>query len=143
LTKSLYEIYPPSEPCSCNKCISFCKRPGWWTIEEAAKAVKAGMANRMMLEVSPEHTFGVLSPAFKGNEGAFAYQIFASQGCTFLKNDRCELYNTGLQPLECRYCHHNRIGLGKNCHRDIEKTWNSATGKELVILWSKMTGIYK
>jgi len=141
--KTLYDIYQPSEPCSCNKCVSFCIRPGWWTVEEAAKAINAGMANRMMLEVSPGYSFGVLSPAFKGNECAFAYQIFAKQGCTFLKDNRCELFNTGFEPLECRYCHHDRPGLGKKCHHDIEKTWNTAIGKELVVLWTNIIGLKK
>jgi hypothetical protein len=50
----------------------------------------------MMLEMSPELTFGVLSPAYKGNEGNLALQFFAGQGCTFLKNNLCELYGTGL-----------------------------------------------
>jgi hypothetical protein len=68
-TVNLHDKYPPSEPCSCEKCVSFCQRPGWWTVEEADKAITAGFANRMMLEVALEEDFGVLSPAFKGNEG--------------------------------------------------------------------------
>jgi hypothetical protein len=82
---SLYEKFPPSEPCSCASCVSFCKRPGWWTVDEAEKAIEAGLAGRMMLEISPEHNFGVLSPAFKGNEANYAMQLYAEQGCTFLE----------------------------------------------------------
>lgn len=33
---------------------NFCQRPGWWTIEEAEKAIKEGLASSMMLEISPE-----------------------------------------------------------------------------------------
>jgi hypothetical protein len=34
----------------------------------------------MMLEMAPDRSFGVLSPAFKGNELVFAKQLFADQG---------------------------------------------------------------
>ena len=62
---NLAKRFPPSKPCSCDICLGYCQRPGWWTVEEAAKAIEAGYADRMMLEMSPELTFGVLSPAFK------------------------------------------------------------------------------
>ncbi len=140
--KTLYDIYTPSEPCTCTRCISFChQRPGWWTVEEAERVINAGYSNRMMLEIAPGGAFGVLSPAFRGNEGSFAFREFSNQGCTFLKGERCELFGTGLQPLECRYCHHTRMGLGKKCHHDIEKRWNSHDGQSLVKKWSLMMGI--
>ena len=62
----------------------------------------------MMLEMSPAFTFGVLAPAFKGCEMKFAYNEYASAGCTFLIDEQCELHGTGYQPLECRFCHHDR-----------------------------------
>jgi len=51
--KTLQELYPPSEP-SCKICKSYCVRSGWWTVEEAFKAINAGYGHRMMLEVAPE-----------------------------------------------------------------------------------------
>jgi len=33
----------------------------WWTVEEAARAITAGYGGRMMLEMSPQRSFGVLS----------------------------------------------------------------------------------
>lgn len=132
---SLYEKYPPSPPCSCDICKSYCKRPGWWTVEEAARAIDAGYAGRVMLEMAPELTFGVLSPAFKGCEHNFALRMFANRGCTFLQQGLCELHGTGLQPLECRFCHHTRPGLGIRCHQDIEKDWNTLKGKSLIGEW--------
>jgi hypothetical protein len=123
--------------------VSYCQRPGWWTVAEATRAINAGYANRMMLEMSPELTFGVLAPAFRGNEGNLALQIFARQGCTFFKNNLCELFGTGLQPLECRFCHHTRRGLGEKCHLDIEKDWYTQAGQRLVISWGKLTGIWE
>ena len=140
---SLVKKYPPSKPCSCEICVSYCQRPGWWTVAEATQVINAGYASRMMLEVSPELTFGVLAPAFKGNEGNLALQIFAQQGCTFFKNNLCELFGTGLQPLECRFCHHTRRGLGEKCHLDLEQDWRSRVGQKLIIRCSKLTGLWE
>lgn len=141
--KGLLEKYPASVPCSCQVCLAHCARPGWWTVEQAAQAIDAGYAERMMLEVSPELTFGVLAPAFKGAEGRFALNDQAGNGCTFLVNDRCELFGTGHQPLECRFCHHDRLGQGPQCHADIEKDWQTIQGRQLITRWSKLIGSSK
>jgi hypothetical protein len=140
---NLKEKYQPSEPCSCDVCKSYCLRPGWWTVEEAEKVFQSGLANRMMLEISPEKNFGVLSPAFKGNESYFALQIFSKNGCTFLNNGLCELFGTGLQPLECRFCHHDRKGSGLTCHQDIEREWDTKPGKILIVKWGNMIGLWQ
>jgi hypothetical protein len=50
-----------------------------------------------------------------------ALNRYVERGCNFNQNQRCELHGTGFQPLECRYCHHERRGMGENCHLDIEK----------------------
>ena len=139
----LFKRYPPSEPCNCEVCVGYCMRPGWWTVREATRTMQAGYGDRMMLEISPELTFGVLSPAFKGCEGACATNQFAKNGCTFLKNSRCELYGTGHQPLECRFCHHDRPGLGSQCHADLERDWNTPAGQALVLMWIKSTSFGK
>jgi hypothetical protein len=94
----------------------------------------------MMLEMAPGLRFGVLSPAFKGCETRFAYQEYAANGCTFLAGDLCDLHGTGHQPLECRFCHHDRVGMGPDCHADIEKDWDSATGRALVVRWANLVG---
>lgn len=139
---SLAEKYPPSEPCSCDVCRAFCSRPGWWTVEEAARAMEAGYGNRIMLEISPEFTFGVLSPAFRGCEGDFALQDHAKAGCNFLRDGLCELHGTGLMPLECRFCHHSRSGQGLICHDDIARDWRTVAGQELVKKWATEFGLY-
>ena len=110
---------------------------------EAAQAMDAGYAHRMMLEISPGFTFGVLSPAFKGCEGGVAVNIHAHRGCNFLVNNSCELYNTGFMPLECRFCHHDRVGRGQQCHADIEKDWNTADGQRLVIKWGNRVRLWE
>ena len=140
--RTLAEQYPPSEPCACDVCSAYCRRPGWWTVKEAAAAIEAGYAARMMLEISPDRRFGVLSPAFRGNERYFALNDFSERGCNFLLPDgRCELHGTGHQPLECRFCHHDRRGLGPRCHRDLEKDWDSPAGRALVTRWAQMMGL--
>jgi hypothetical protein len=141
--KTLAQKYPPSEPCSCTVCVEYCARPGWWTVEEAAGAIEAGYGGRMMLEMSPDRSFGVLSPAFKGCERNFALNRFAAQGCTFLHDNKCALHGTDHQPLECRACHHDRPGLGPRCHADIEKDWNTRAGRDLVVRWSTATGFWQ
>lgn len=139
--KPLAEKYPPSKPCSCDICLGYCARPGWWTVEEATRALEAGYGHRMMLEVAPELTFGVLSPAFKGCEGSFATNQFSRNGCTFLVNDRCELFGTSHQPLECRFCHHDRRGRGQKCHADLEKDWKTPAGQALVETWIRQVNL--
>ena len=88
-----------------------------------------------MLEVSPDFSFGVLSPAFRGCEQYFALQEFSRFGCNFLSNGLCDLHSTGLMPLECRFCHHSRSGLGPKCHADIEKDWKTPKGQALMTKW--------
>ena len=139
----LIEKYPPSAPCSCDTCRNYCVRPGWWTVEEAEMAIKAGYADRMMLEISPEKDFGVLSPAFKGNEVNYALQIYSKNGCTFLNDGLCELFGTGHQPLECRFCHHDRKGKGPECHAAIEKEWNTPHAKRIIVRWGNLTGFWE
>jgi hypothetical protein len=141
--KELSKKYFPSEPCTCEICVGYCIRPGWWTVKEAAAAFHAGYANRMMLEIAPDRSFGVLSPAFQGCEGSFALQIYAKRGCNFLKAQRCELFGSGYEPLECRVCHHARPGLGPECHAEIEKEWAAPEGRALVVRWTRKMGLWK
>lgn len=132
---SLNERFPPSAPCACDVCRGFCARPGWWTVREAARALSAGYGGRMMLELAPDRSFGVLSPAFAGCEGTFAFQEYAQNGCCFLKSGLCALHETGLEPLEYRFCHHGRPGQGEACHAALERDWRSSAGQALVRQW--------
>jgi len=138
----LQEKYSPSEPCSCDICKGYCLRPGWWTVDEAEAVLQTQYINRIMLEVSPEKDFAVLSPGFKGNEGSIALEVFSGNGCTFFMDGLCELFGSGLQPLECRFCHHSRKGEGINCHLSIEEEWKTPRGKRIVVRWGNMTGLW-
>ena len=119
----LLERFPPSEPCTCETCLAFCVCLGWWAVDEALQALDGGLCGRMMLEVAPDRTFGVLSPAFRGCEGLIATNKYALNGCTFLENKNCCLHGSVLLPLECRFCHHTRQGQGVLCHEALEKDW--------------------
>ncbi len=138
---SLPDRYPRSEPCSCDVCRAYCARPGWWTVEQAVLILHVGYTGRMMLEVSPERTFAVLSPAFRGCEGGFALQSAADKGCNFLLPDnKCELHATPYLPLECAFCHHERAGLGDQCHADLQADWRTPAGRQLVRRWCRQMG---
>ncbi len=139
----LQEVFPPSEPCSCEVCRGFCQRPGWWTVQEAQSAIGAGLAERMMLELAPERSFGVLSPAFRGCEGLYAIEELRLGGCTFQQDGLCALHGTGNMPLECRFCHHARPGQGEVCHAALEQDWNTPAGQALVVHWQRITGFWK
>lgn len=138
---SLIKRFPPSVGCSCEICKSYCKRPGWWTVDQAAAAVQKGYAYRMMMEVSPALDFAVLSPAFYGCESFIATQEASLNGCNFLKNGLCELHKSGLLPIECAFCHHDRIGQGIICHNAIAEDWKTVKGQKLVLRWQKKVGL--
>jgi hypothetical protein len=140
-TPALAERFPPSAPCACEICVGYCARPGWWTVAEAASAIQGGLAARMMLELAPDRSYGVLSPAFPGCEGGFALQECAPRGCGFLKDCRCELFGSSYQPLECRFCHHARPGLGPLCHAALEADWATPPGRALVAGWCRRAGL--
>jgi len=92
----------------------------------------------MMLEFAPDFSFGVLSPAFRGNEGFFACQELAMSGCTFLIDGGCELFGRTFRPLECRYCHHSRPGAGEKCHLETAKDWRTRKGRRVAERWLNM-----
>ncbi len=138
----LYHRFPPSESCSCAICMAYCERPGWPLVEEARLAMQAGLFRRYMLEFAPDLSFAILAPAFRGNEAQFALQRFAHAGCTFLTEKGCAIFDTPYRPLECRFCHHDRIGKGLACHLAIAKDWNTSKGKRTVNRWLEMVGLH-
>ena len=141
--RSLVEKYPPSAQCSCAICISYCRRPGWWTVEEAAAARQAGDGDSMVLEVGPGNAFRFLSPPFSGNEVVFTAKEVAGQDYTFLENERCQLYVTSHQPLECPFCHHDRPGQGTSGYRDVGKQWSSPAERALGVRRTDQSGFWR
>jgi len=99
------------------------------------------------LSTSTHYPFGVFSPAFKSCEKSFATHQFANNDCNFLKNDCCEFYGTGHQPLECRYCHHERRSFGlqvMQISKRLEGACQSSAGGSMdQASWPKLLHILK
>lgn len=108
--KFLKSVTPPQQvaPAMCAEIIA--DAPVGGTVGQARRAIEKGYASRMMLEISPDFKFAVLSPAFYGCEGFIATNDGAKNGCNFLKEGMCELHDTDFLPLECAFCHHERVG---------------------------------
>ncbi|MBR7101931.1 MAG: hypothetical protein IKC74_06570 [Clostridia bacterium] len=138
---NLKAMFPPSNGCTCSICQSYCKRPGWWTVDQAELAITLGYADRMMMEISPDFRYAVLSPAFYGCEGYIATNEASKNYCNFLKNGLCELHNTKILPLECAFCHHERTGQGKICHDAISMEWKTLRGQGLVAKWQDIVNL--
>ena len=137
----LYKRFPPSPACSCSICAYYCRRPGWPLVEEARLAIELGMAGRLMLEFAPDFSFGILAPAFKGNEGHCAFTLYSHNGCTFLCDSGCEIFDAAYRPIECRFCHHNRPDQGLSCHLAVARDWDTSKGRRLVHRWLSMQNL--
>lgn len=120
--RSLRDKYPPSEPCSCEICRSYCVRPGWWTVEEASKAIKAGYGHRMMLEIAPEMTFGVLSPAFKGCEGFMLCRSIQKTDAIFIQTAFVSFSGQVCRPLNAAIAIISEKASGRNAMRTLKRT---------------------
>jgi hypothetical protein len=79
----LLEKYPPSQPCACEVCLAYCRRPGWWTVEQALLVLHEGYAGRIMLEISPERTFCRPLAGFQKLRGRFCPAIGCRKGLQF------------------------------------------------------------
>ena len=134
----LYKRFPPSPSCSCAIYTQYCRRPGWPLVEEVRLAIQCDQGDRFMLEFSQDASFGILVPAFKGNEGMFALSAYEHNGCTFLSSSGCVIFDTPYRPIECRFCHHARVGRGLACHLAVAHDWNTSKGKRLVTRWLAM-----
>src|SRR5258708_37691685 len=83
--------------CSCPKCKAECRRvPGWFTPEEAMRAIKAGMAKR--LTVVHQADVAAVAPACSGMEGHESH--YGEGRCTFLTNaGLCEIHDSGFKQI--------------------------------------------
>ncbi len=123
--------------CSCKCCIEMCMRPCWPLPEEAEKMIKAGLANKLWLDYwgDADDKIFIVGPAAVGYEGKDA-PFWPIGKCTFLKEDLCEIHNSGFKPFEGRVsdCKKNLPDL----HGDVAQTWNSEKGREVVELWKEL-----
>jgi hypothetical protein len=145
--------------CTCDKCKQAChNNPGWMTPAEARAAIKAGNADKLMLDyllASPENVF-VLCPASRGRGGDRApnsdelygdadflsrFLGIASKGrCVFHEdNGNCALHDTDYKPTQCRddyLC----TDEGPDNY-DMAKHWESAEAKALVREWMALVSL--
>jgi hypothetical protein len=110
-----------------------CKdRPCWGTPEDIKKIIDAGFRDRLMFDYwSGDPDIYMLAPALVGYEGKNA-PWWPNGKCTFLdQNDRCELHDLNLKPLEGRVacCPDKRVGgeSHRKLHYDVAMTWNNQT----------------
>jgi Fe-S-cluster containining protein len=149
---------PNDTACACAICTSYCRNnPGWMLPEEAARAIAAGYADRLMLdwwEASKETDFQkvyLLCPASAGSQGAYAPDTdflsilrgWSKGQCTLLEGDTCAIHASGFKPLECRAAHHDgtreasyRVRVALVC------AWNTPAGEQIVAVWRVAVGLH-
>lgn len=125
----------------CRGGVEACEsRAGWPIPSEAKKMLDAGLAMRMMLDYwasdgSLPRT-EIVCPAEDDRGGGPAAGIMPGGRCTFLKDDLCEIHNSGYKPLECRVaCCKKR---DSRLHLKVAKTWNNEEGRAVVEEWKKL-----
>lgn len=142
------------EACKCRECTSACERcPGWFSPEEAIKAMDAGLAGNMMLDwMSKDHkcknfTY-ILSPAVVASGGQLAPEgddflqmllgNWQKGECGFLVKGLCSIHDRGFKPLQCRAATHDDNDYIDNWAMAV--LWDTAAGKAAVARWRKETG---
>lgn len=144
------------ESCTCEKCVAACTRvPGWMTPDEAQAALDEGHAGRLMRDwFEPDRELGnkkriyVLCPASLGREGSDApdslHMLFLGYfgRCTFLRENRCELHDTGFKPVMCRtalLCQPDKQSP-EGDKMPVAKLWNTRHGRAVVKRWKQLVG---
>lgn len=136
--------------CSCVRCTSLCRKaPGWFTPDEARRAIDAGFAEQLMLDYWIKHPSNVyiLCPATLRHEKtraantdelygdmSFAEAMLAapSKGiCVFLDRGLCSIHASGFKPLQCvsaKGCEPN-VGLDNT---EMSSHWDNPEAQALV-----------
>ena len=129
--------------CSCDICVKMCEHPCWATPEEATKLIQAGYGNKLMNDYwvgdrfdNPNYDIQLLCPAEKGREGLTA-KFFPINSCIFFNNNKCDLHNLGLKPLEGRIVDHQQKEEYKDLHKKIAMMWNNKEAQKIVEEWDK------
>lgn len=96
--------------CTCEKCRRMCAASVCVpTPDEARTLIRRGYASRMSLYQpngnSPVNAFVAPSPT---DPKARVLPNTNQGACTFFKEEKCQLHDIGLKPLEGRLAHHDR-----------------------------------
>lgn len=149
------------ESCVCKECIDCChNNPGWMTPDEATKAIKAGLSNKLMRDWSEprdaildqKENVYLLCPASKGCGGKDAPETpnnvyllsdWSKGTCELLKRNRCTIHNSGFKPAECREALPCRQpddaddAKTRQLRYDLVVQWNTPKGKNVLKLWEQ------
>lgn len=125
----------PTE-CDCDKCSRMCTAPCCGTIEDMQNLIDAGYGNRLMLDDWPDDN-DIIKPAMKGHEGGKApWDVRTEEGCTFWKDGKCELHQSGLKPTQGKLAHHdNDYFQLKEIENFISDSWGKDEAKEFIEKW--------
>lgn len=137
------------ESCTCNRCVGACKRnPGWFGLDDAERALNAGLAPKMMLDYWIDSPFVyILAPASVGYEGKLApdrplFDFNWTKGhCTFLKANRCLIHYSGYKPMQCKglLCCTPLIENNHISNLTMRNIWDCERGRLLVERWRSLT----
>lgn len=144
--------------CTCRSCVGLCeKNPGWMTPADAKKAIRAGLASRLMRDwldpcskVGNKERIYLLCPASddRGGEDAPEWDDMHGGGgdfvasflnppwkgrCTFLSNGRCDIHNSGFKPTQCASALACK-STGKDNY-EMGRLWDNADGRAVIDLW--------
>lgn len=152
-----------SEPCSCERCQTMCRRPCWPVPSDVRALIEAGEGGKLMLDywvgsfTSDHDNTYIVCPANSGHEGTaapeegsgfgFGFAFMCStgssplhKGCVFQKDGLCTLHDRGLKPAEGKAAHHalKRPDL----HEDVARHWDTEEGRAIVASWCALVGEY-
>jgi Fe-S-cluster containining protein len=142
--------------CSCSKCRSLCSNPGWFTPEEAERAIEAGYADKMMIDyLVGEPNIYILAPASKGCEKDRAPNTdelfgsglsrFVTRGttkgkCVLNKDGLCFIHDTDFKPLQCRSAMACEGDVGLD-NTQMGEMWRNPEAQALVRRWMALVDL--
>ena len=126
--------------CSCSKCASACRRPGWFLPSQIAPLAKAlGLTVQELFDkhlavdwwVDSPDVF-VLAPRLKGEKGGEMYPPNPEGGCHWFKNGKCAIHSEG-KPYECQQLGH---GSGDEMihaeHSKVADAWRAKKHQRMI-----------
>lgn len=125
--------------CNCAICVKMCHAPCCGLVIEIEELIKRGFGDRLMLDdyetdEIDDFPFIFIKPALKGYESRRGpYSLASIEGCTFWKNNKCELHDKNLKPFQGRIASHK---LPFSDIQKIEKMlaidWKTKEAKNLI-----------
>jgi len=125
--------------CDCSKCQNACTAPCCGTPQDFINLMKAGYAERLMLDDWPDGNI-MLKPALKGHEGCYApWETRTKEGCTFWKEGKCELHDLKLKPTQGKlYIHSLTEEQLDEIATLIRDSWEEKEAEIVIKFWKKL-----